>query len=789
MLRSDEFEMGLADISKIIIRYSFYALFFLVPLVFTTDNSELFELSKMWLTWGLTAVITTAWITRMVITRKFRIQRTPLDIPILLFLSSQIISTLFSLDMRISIWGYYSRFNGGLLSTITYIVLYYALVSNLGIKSVRRILYTSIISATLVVLWGLPAHFGVDPTCYIVRGSFDISCWTDQFVPTVRIFSTLGQPAWMAAYISFLLPVLLAFFMKTFYAIPENLPTKKHLSATLLSPLALGYGALTVLFYIALLFANTRAGFLAFLIGNAFFWGVLLLVSFRKYILPFAVCTVIFALCNLLFGIPIPQLQQYSLGTKVQQAVMKAIAPPTKPQATTATNSVPVPATQEEQGVANITDSGNIRKNVWRGAMTAWRANPIFGTGVETFAFAYYKHKPIEQNTTSEWDYLYNKAHNEYLNYLATTGIYGLATYLLLIGWFWFLMIKWLLHTGYRLFDTSKTSTVLHLIFAEMLHLFKHTPKESLLKPEYAYLTLGLLAGLLTIYISNFFGFSVVIVNLYFFLTPAFIFILLKTLDPHKTFPASVEKETLAEVSSKRYAIIGTVWLLCFYFLYLLFRFWEADKAYALGYNLNRVGQNQEAYVSLVGAVKGREHEPVFQDELSYSSAVLAAASAEQKDEQSTQQYADQAITLSDAIIKNHPNNIVFLKNRVRMLYELSKINPQYLMTALQSIQKAYELAPNDAKIAYNYGVLLGQTGQVTQGIQILEKTREIKPDFRDVYFALGLFYRDLATNGDKTVVNNEYEQKAEENLQYILKNLNPNDKLTRDQLTSWGVK
>ena len=191
--------MDLENISKTIIRYCFYALFFLVPLVFTTENSELFELSKMWITWGLTVLISTAWITRMIAQKQFRVQRTPLDIPLMLFLASQIISTLFSLDMRISLWGYYSRFNGGLLSTISYIILYYALVSNLTIKSVRRILYASLLSGTLVVLWGLPAHFGVDPTCYIVRGSFDISCWTDQFVPTVRIFSTLGQPAWMAA--------------------------------------------------------------------------------------------------------------------------------------------------------------------------------------------------------------------------------------------------------------------------------------------------------------------------------------------------------------------------------------------------------------------------------------------------------------------------------------------------------------------------------------------------------------------------------------------------------------
>ena len=126
--------MGLITICNKIIEYSFYALFFLVPLIFTSRTSELFELNKMWITWGLAVAIISSWGIKMIAACEFRIQRTPLDIPILLFLISQIIATIFSLDQRISWWGYYSRFNGGLLSIITYILLYYAFITNLGKK-------------------------------------------------------------------------------------------------------------------------------------------------------------------------------------------------------------------------------------------------------------------------------------------------------------------------------------------------------------------------------------------------------------------------------------------------------------------------------------------------------------------------------------------------------------------------------------------------------------------------------------------------------------------------------
>src|ERR1700690_2434534 len=88
------------------IEYSFYALFLLGPLVFSGDTSELFELNKMWLTFGLTAIIGCAWATKMVVEKKILIQRTPLDILLLLFLASQIISSIFSLDQQVSWWGY-----------------------------------------------------------------------------------------------------------------------------------------------------------------------------------------------------------------------------------------------------------------------------------------------------------------------------------------------------------------------------------------------------------------------------------------------------------------------------------------------------------------------------------------------------------------------------------------------------------------------------------------------------------------------------------------------------------
>lgn len=95
--------------------------------------------------------------------------------------------------------------------------------------------------------------------------------------------------------------------------------------------------------------------------------------------------------------------------------------------------SKPTAVVVETFADSDITGSGKIREIVWSGALELGRRYPLFGTGLETFAYSYYGVRPVAHNLTSEWDFLYNKAHNEYLNFLATTGFVGLGMYILMI--------------------------------------------------------------------------------------------------------------------------------------------------------------------------------------------------------------------------------------------------------------------------------------------------------------------------------------------------------------------
>lgn len=742
-----------------VIEYSIYAIIFLVPLVFAPDTSELFELNKMWLTWGFAIVVGVAWGSKIIAQRKFHFQRTPLDIPIFLFLVSQIISTMFSLDPQVSWWGYYSRFNGGLLSTITYIFLYYAFVSNLELKHVMRSLSISLLAGLITALWGFPAHFGYDPTCFVFRGTLDTTCWTEAFKPTIRTFSTLGQPAWFAAYLALLIPVAMAGAL----AFALNKSTLKFWL----------FFAFAMFLYINLNFANTRAGFLAFWVGNFLFWGIIFvkqLIEKKLLLRSFALFNISFVLCNFLFGGPLGNYYQYSLpGIQSTKSAQQAKTQPVEAAPTTSTEASQA---QVDPIGAGGTDSAIIRKYVWQGAIDAWKANPILGTGVETFAFAYYKYKPAGHNLTTEWDYLYNKAHNEYLNYLATTGIFGFGTYASFIGLFLFITFMWILKKGKAEDNVQEDGIGLPSHYRTLL-------------------VSGLLGGFITILITNFFGFSVVITNLYLFIFPLFILMITGSIKESKAFTYSFSESHSRNLGSAQWAGIIVIAIIGCWLSYGLLVYRIADIDYALGNNLDKVGDYQNAFPKLQSAVNTVPSESVYKDEFAINLATLSTA-GQQQPEMAAQaaEARTKALALSDEITTEHPNNVTYWKNRVRIFYTLAQTDPQnqntYLADAAAAITKAAELAPNDAKILYNLGVLYGQTGNIDKGIEVLKKTTELKPDYRDALYALGLFYHEKAIDPQGKVVNPEYQQLAIDTYEHILEKVSIGDKQVQQALNTW---
>jgi O-antigen ligase len=644
------------------IAYSFYLLVFFVPIIFTTSNYELFEFPKMLLVYFFAALILFLWIAKSFWEKKFTFTNTPLTIPLFLFLTSQILSTIFSIDRHTSIFGYYSRFNGGLLSTFSYLILFFAAVSNLNRVKALRLAAIAILSSLFVSLWGIPSHFGYDPSCFLIRGKLDATCWSQDFQPTLRIFSTLGQPNWLAAFLVMTIPLSLAFGLFV-----KQIPLKIFFFLAFASC------------FLAFLFTNSRAGALALAFSLLVFFGILAFCNLKnlKAFLEkpkFSISPNLVFISLSLLSISISTLffGGFLIG-RVKEAARESLS-----------------QTQETQPlVAAGTESGQIRLIVWRGALDVFAHYPLFGSGVETFGYSYYQYRPTEHNLTTEWNFLYNKAHNEYLNFLATTGFVGTLTYFLLIIFF----IVWTLR-------------------------FLIIKKVSPLNASNWPLIAGIFAGYLAYLVQNFFGFSVVAISLLFFLYPALAFLIFGT---GNRISLNLKLNTF----SAR-AIIMFVSLFFLLIISLVARTFLADLAFARGHGLFQLGDYEGADSNLKRAVSLIPFtEPLYLSYLGYNASFLAA-------EEGSKESLQEALTQTKKTLQISPTNLSLWRNAVNIYLELATIDPRFLTQAQISAEAAAKLAPTDAETQFLLAQVQKLVGNDAQAIETLEKVLKLKPNYQE---------------------------------------------------------
>ncbi|MBI4999327.1 hypothetical protein HZB97_00965 [Candidatus Gottesmanbacteria bacterium] len=285
-------------------------------------------------------------------------------------------------------------------------------------------------------------------------------------------------------------------------------------------------------------------------------------------------------------------------------------------------------------------------------------------------------------------------------------------------------------------------------------------------------LILGLFVGWLSILITNFFGFSVVPVALYFWLIPAMSYILAS--------PPQGANRNPPLGWNRGYTSGILVVLILFAIGYLLFaigKFWYADARFNRAYQFARAGYYKEAYEPFHQAISLNPSEPFYRDELSYTTAVLAVAAFEQKEASLAGQLAQEAITQNKIALTTSPNNVNFWKTRTKVFYALSTIDKKYNEEALESLLIAQKLAPTEAKIAYNLGLLYGRVGNSQMAIKTLEETISLKPNYGDARYALALYYNEAGR-----------QPEAIEQLEYILTKIATDAPEVKEKFKEWSA-
>jgi len=672
-----------------IIQLLFSLLFFATPLIMTKTTSELFEFNKMLFIYSSTVLIVFFWLLKMINYKKIILKKTPLDIPIVIFSISQLISTVFSMDIHTSIFGYYGRFNGGLLSITCYIILYYALISNF--LDVEKILKSIIASSLVVILWAIPGHFGHDLTCLLFTGSFTNSCWdntTLAFRPELRAFSTLGQPNWLGAYLA------VAFFVGIYYLI-KTIRTNKNL---ILNTCYL------ILNFSMILMSRSRSAIGAVIVGLILFVGYYFFyikTNFKKILIILLLITIIPVFLFKTGESKIDKILNFELSILNYQKKQSSSPP-------LFTNHQPL--------VTNVTESFDIRKIVWEGAWKLALRYPLFGTGVETFAYSYNFVRPVAHNLTSEWDYVYNKAHNEYFNYLSTTGFVGLISYLFLILSFIF------------------------YVFLSVIPVKIPSSERMTKQNNDTILTVCLLISYLTILITNFFGFSTTTIQLFFFLIPAFIIT-----PPYNLYPLTPNKLSINQKLTIFILLSSTIYLLYSVAIYYL-----ADVNYSFGLKYSRINDQQKAVEYFEKAVKLRP-EPVYIDKFSSSLSYLSAIANIQKQYELAKKIASLSDTYNRKLIQDYPKNVFYWKTRAKNMYYFYQITGQEneILQGVEALKKAMELSPTDPKIPYSlalyYSIIYDTTKNNPKkkdwqklSLQEIDRSIKLKSNYQEAYLLKG---------------------------------------------------
>lgn len=701
-------------------------LFFIVPLIMAPFTSELFEFNKIIAIYVLTTLIGSLWLLEMIFKDKFIFKRTVLDIPILLFLVSQVSSSFFSIDPHTSLFGYYGRFNGGLFSIISYLILFYGYVTHFNLKDTIRFLKISLTVSFIVILWGLPGKFGYDLSCLLFTGKLNNACWTSQFRPAERMFSTLGQPNWLGAYLA----INFSFGLFFLFSLKNKIQSQSRFLLNFFSKyreyLYLIYLTLN---FVSILFTRSRSSLLA--AGVVFFVYLIYLCTKPNFLhLQFrtlGILLIAMSLSVLIIGTGIDKIDitlRYPLRI-IQNSIKQKSA--IKNQDKLSTPSIDT----------SITESFDIRKIVWLGALELTRRYPLFGTGVETFAYSYYFVRPKIHNLTSEWDYLYNKAHNEYLNYSATTGLLGIFTYLIMIFGFLFTVFRRII-----------------------LNLREKTGK--------ADLYIAIILAYLSILICNFFGFSTTTINIFLYILPAMVFV-----DEIKS-----EQTVSFKLSLRKLFMITVVSFAALTFLIYEAKYYLADYYYAKSEEASLAEEYQYSALYLDTALKLRS-EHVYEDKYSYTLAQLALIAAyDNKNGKIAKALLKLSEEYSDRSLKRAPRNLLYWKTRAKnaYLYYQMDFDKSYIKEALKSLDTASLIAPTDPKIPYSVSLFYTLLEDDAKDPNEKEKYRQLSLKAIDSAIDLKSNYRDAYLLKAQLLKKYGDKQQARSVLQYIIKHIEPND-------------
>lgn len=367
----------------------------LYPLVVNPFFPPIFTMFKLLVLRLITLVMVSAWLVKTVKKGRFTFVSHPLNLAVSAFFAIAVLSTAFSINPLVALFGEYARWEG-LLTLLNYVLIYFiALNWELEPGRLRYLTYGLVAGALVVSALGLAEHFVVNP----VLTQATTSCGAGYGAlaagsATHRSFSTFGNAAFLGGYLALVLPITL-------------------------SLLFLG--------------GQTRGSWVFLILVNAVAVGCWLFTLARAAWIGVSAGVFFIFLAN---WDKIKPRRLLLIGTFVAivAIIFSLLVIPTR------TRISPAELVRRTASIFDFSprSGGGARLEMWKHTLPIMADHPLLGTGPDTFKIAFTKYKPSYWTTSYKHPQL-DKPHNELFQLGSTLGIFGAISFVwIILSYLWF---------------------------------------------------------------------------------------------------------------------------------------------------------------------------------------------------------------------------------------------------------------------------------------------------------------------------------------------------------------
>jgi O-antigen ligase len=422
----------------------FLVIVFLVPVIYDRRLGIVFSGTKVaWLR-AFVLLALAAWAIKLIVTKKHRFIRTPLDWPVLTFLLTTTIATLTSVHVYTSFTGFYGRFEG--LTTWYLFGLLFFIATNYirSFEQLKRVIVAAMSAAVLMSVYGVIQRHELDP--YMWGG---VITWQ-------RVIGTIGQPNFLAAYI------LMAFFLTLVLFLGEKKAPAEFDWSSQLIPLSyfvfsqliyvimiyslqandiliwyFGFGLVTagvllfaynyeklhplvldlllgaclVLIYICLLYTQSRGGYLGFFTGAVVF---ALIVGRHWLFKSWKELAILGLLIVAVSGVTMSR-PEFSPFERFAQEI---------------STREEVAAPGEVKSELELKGAAGSRGETWKSAFGIIADNPVFGIGPEVLKMVFPRYETELFRFKEAFHVKQDRCHNETFDVPVTKGLISFFAYL-----------------------------------------------------------------------------------------------------------------------------------------------------------------------------------------------------------------------------------------------------------------------------------------------------------------------------------------------------------------------